>query len=207
VRSTISELQPALNCACVPLTVLPGNEIYLTPNSPELPASGTVSSLGEDMTALVGISLFSGERPLYLDDLIFRLQLRGYRVVLAHPERYAFIERNVNSLDTLVAGGLLPQLTAPALPGDYGGGIRRTAEQLLRRGSYARASSDRHHPGPLRSLAALHERVSALIDSATADALLSENPARVLDNETTIELASTTSKASSFFARVRRRDS
>lgn len=182
VRARIAELQPALDEAGIPLSVVCGNEIYLTPESPNLLAAGTVCSLGGGTTALVELSLFAGERPLYLDDLIFRLQLGGNQIVLAHPERYGFVERDVSALDTLVSGGLLLQLTAPALLGDYGGGIRRTAEHLLRRGSYSLAASDRHHPGPNRSLAALHERITQLSDADTADLLLCENPARVLDD-------------------------
>ena len=181
VRGRLAELQPALRSAGIDLSVLPGNEIYLTPETPRLLADGTIYALAGGRTALVELSLFASERPLYLDDLVFQLQLDGYRVILAHPERYGFVERDGSALDTLVSGGLLLQLTAPALLGDYGGGIRRTAERLLRRGSYSLAASDRHHPGSNRSLAGLHERVTQLCDAETADMLLCENPARVLD--------------------------
>jgi protein-tyrosine phosphatase len=202
VRSKIAELQPALDDAGIALSVLPGNEIYLTPESLDLLTARTVCSLGGGTTALVELSLFAGERPLYLDDLIFRLQLGGYRIVLAHPERYGFVERDVSALDTLVSGGLLLQLTAPALLGDYGGGIRRTAERLLRRGSYSLAASDRHHPGTNRSLAALHERITRLSDGDTADLLLCENPARVLDDESIVQSEPPADKGSSLLGRM-----
>jgi protein-tyrosine phosphatase len=184
------------------LSVLPGNEMYLTPQSPELLADGTVCSLGGGTTALVELSLMSGKRPLYLDDLVFRLQLGGYQVVLAHPERYGFVEKDTSALDTLVQGGLLLQLTAPALLGDYGGTIRRTAERLLRRGCYSLAASDRHHPGPNRSLAALHESITQSIDGATADMLLCENPARVLEGRPIIPAELSEDKGSSLFGRM-----
>jgi protein-tyrosine phosphatase len=202
VRARLAELQPALDAADIPLSVMCGNEIYLTPESPDLLAAGRVCSLGDGKTALVELSLLAGERPLYLDDLIFRLQLGGYQIVLAHPERYGFVERDVSALDTLASGGLLLQLTAPALLGDYGGGIRRTAEHLLRRGSYSLAASDRHHPGNNRSLAALHERITQLSDADTADLLLCENPARVLDNQTLVLLAPSDEKNPSLLGRL-----
>ena len=183
VRAKLAELLPAIQTAGIDLSVLPGNEIYLTPESPQLLADGTICALGGGTTALVELSLFASERPFYVDDLVFQLQLGGYRVVLAHPERYGFVERDPGALDTLVTGGLMLQLTAPALLGDYGNGIRRTAERLLRRGSYSLAASDRHHPGSNRSLAALHERVTQLCDAETADVLLCDNPARVLDGQ------------------------
>lgn len=202
VRSKLAELQPALDAAGIPLSVLAGNEIYLTPESPDLLASGIVCTLGGGTTALVELSLFSVKRPLYLDDLIFRLQLGGNQVVLAHPERYGFVERDVSALDTLVSGGLLLQLTAPALLGDYGGGIRRTAERLLRRGSYSLAASDRHHPGTNRSLAALHERIAQLSDGDTADLLLCDNPARVLENTSLVRSEPSAETGSSLLDRM-----
>jgi protein-tyrosine phosphatase len=202
VRSKIAELQPALDNAGIPLSVLPGNELYLTAASPDLLAAGTVCFLGGGTSALVELSLFSAERPLYLDDLIFRLQLGGYQLVLAHPERYGFVAREVSALDTLTSGGLLLQLTAPGLLGDYGGGVRRTAERLLRRGSYSVAASDRHHPGTNRSLAALHERITRLTDGDTADLLLCENPARVLENKPVVPLEPSAGQGPSLLDRM-----
>jgi hypothetical protein len=58
--------------------------------------------------------------------------------------------------------------------------VRRVAEDLLRRGWYATAASDRHHPGAARSLASLHGRLSQLGGTELADLLLKENPARLL---------------------------
>jgi protein-tyrosine phosphatase len=207
VRSKIAELQPALDEAGIPLSVVPGNEMYLTPHVPDLLASGTVCSLGGGTTVLVELSLLSGERPLYLDDLVFRLQLGGYQVVLAHPERYSFVQRDVSALDAVVSGGLLLQLTAPALLGDYGGGIRRTAERLLRRGSYSLAASDRHHPGTNRSLTALHERITRLSDVDTADLLLCDNPARVLEDRALSQAEPSTEEGPSLLGRIRGRRS
>ncbi|HEX6507925.1 MAG TPA: CpsB/CapC family capsule biosynthesis tyrosine phosphatase [Chloroflexota bacterium] len=202
VRMRVSELGLALEQENVPLSILPGNEVYLTVDVPALVADGIVCRLGDGPGLLVELSLMSNQRPLYLDELVFRLQLDGAQIVLAHPERYPFVDRDVACLDTLVAGGLLLQLTAPALLGEYGPGIRRTAERLLRRGSYSLAASDRHHPGPDRSLAALHERLSETIDVETADLLLCENPARVLEDRPIVSAAPPPKEQPSLFERM-----
>jgi hypothetical protein len=114
----------------------------------------------------------SEKMPLYLEDTVFRLQLAGYQVVLAHPERYGFVQRDPASLDTLVERGVALQLTAPALLGEYGSAIRRTSEKLLSRGHYQMAASDRHHPGADRSLMATHTRITELAGEDQADLLL-----------------------------------
>ena len=187
VQAGVAELQAALDQATIELTVLPGNELYLTPDAPSLVRTGQVSPLGAGSTLLVEISLFADRPPLYLEDTLFHLQLAGYQVVFAHPERYAFVQRDVTSLDQLVTRGVVLQLTAPSLLGEYGASIRRTAVQLLRRGSYATAASDRHHPGPERSLAALHQRITALVDADLADLLLCTNPDRLVAGRPVIQ--------------------
>jgi protein-tyrosine phosphatase len=182
VRAKVDEVRGALQQSGIILRVLPGNELYLVPHAPDLLRRGEVAPLGDGRYVLVELSLAVAERPLYLDDTVFRLQSEGYSVILAHPERYGFVRRDVASLDTLVQRGVALQCTAPAVLGEYGGEIRRIAERLLKRGAYSLAASDRHHPGPARSLAQMHERITSLTDAATADLLLCDNPARVLEN-------------------------
>jgi protein-tyrosine phosphatase len=174
----VEALQAALVHEAIPLTILPGHELYLTPDSPSLLGSGLVAPLGTSNAVLVEVSF--DQRPLYLQDTFFHLQLAGYRPVLAHPERYAFVQRDTACVDELVEKGVILQLTAPSLLGEYGPRVRHTAEQLLRRGAFALAASDRHHPGPLRSLSELHDRLAQVADIGLADLLLQENPARLL---------------------------
>jgi protein-tyrosine phosphatase len=182
VLRTVSDVRDAVARAGVSLDIVPGNELYLVPQAAELLLAGEVLPLGGGRYVLVELSLIVGERPLYLDDTVFALQRAGYAVILAHPERYAFVQRDTTKLDELVHRGVALQVTAPSLLGEYGQRIRRTAERLLKRGSYSLASSDRHHPGPTRSLADTHDRIAKLTDTDTADLLVRDNPARVLDD-------------------------
>ena len=187
VRQKVAELNDALTARGIDLTVVPGNELYLTPDAPELLEQGAVSPLGDGKTVLVELALWAERPPLHLEDTIFRLQLAGYRPVLAHPERYPFVQRDTADIDGWISRGMILQLTAPALLGEYGRGIRRTAERLLHSGAYALAGSDRHHPGSNRSLAALHQRIAELIDADTADLLLRINPERVLSDQPVVQ--------------------
>jgi protein-tyrosine phosphatase len=202
VRRKVAQVRRAVEEAGLNLDVLPGHELYLVPSAPDILRAGDVATLGGGHFVLVELSLVSGERPLYLDDTVFRLQLDGYSVILAHPERYGFVQRDVAALDGLVRRGVALQATAPALLGEYGGGIRRTAERLLRRGLYSLASSDRHHPGHSRSLAQTHERIRSLTNIDTANLLLCENPARVLDDRPLQDAEVDADERSSFFSRL-----
>jgi len=181
VRGLVTQVQTAVDAAGIELKIVPGQEIFLTPELPDLLEQGVAQSLGDGKAVLVELFLGAGERPLYLDDTLFRLQLAGHFPVLAHPERYPFMQRHPELAEPLVNRGVVLQLTAPSLLGLYGAQVRQTAERLLLRGLYCVGASDRHHPGRERSLADMHARIADLTDASTADLLLRTNPGRVLE--------------------------
>ena len=202
VRDAVAALQRALDDAGIDLEVLPGQEIYLTPDLPELLEGGSAIPLAGTRAVLVEVSLLAGQAPLFLEESIFRLQLAGYRPVLAHPERYPFVQRNVAALEPIVARGIVLQLTAPALLGDYGPKVRGTAQELLRLGWYALAGSDRHHPGPRRSLADLRDRLGEVGRTELADLLLRDNPERLLAGRGLLEAEPVSIERTGLFARL-----
>jgi protein-tyrosine phosphatase len=202
VRRLVAEIGAAITAAGIPLVIEQGHEVYLTTAVPALVREGTVALLGTGRAILVELSLTAEERPLYLEDTLFQLQLNGMQPILAHPERYAFVQRDPTVVDALVDLGVVLQVTAPSLLGHYGGYVRRVAERLLRRGSYGLASSDRHHPGQDRSLADVRGRIVSLTDEDTADLLLQENPERLLDGAEPLRPAVLVADDRSLFGRL-----
>lgn len=83
--------------------------------------------------------------PLQLYDIIFELQLAGYKPVLAHPERYNFYHQKMDEYAKLKKAGCLFQINLLSTVGYYGEGVARTAEHLLKKGMIDFASSDIHH--------------------------------------------------------------
>jgi tyrosine-protein phosphatase YwqE len=58
--------------------------------------------------------------PIHLYDLIFDLQVAGYKPVLAHPERYNFYHQNFNEYLKLKNAGCLFQVNLLSVVGYYG---------------------------------------------------------------------------------------
>lgn len=69
--------------------------------------------------------------PLQLRDFVFDLQLRGFRIVLAHPERNVDVQHDPERLRPFVENGVVVQLTAASMDGRLGGRPRATACRLL----------------------------------------------------------------------------
>ena len=83
--------------------------------------------------------------PIQLYDIIFDLQVAGYKPVLAHPERYLFFHNNFNDYEKLKHSGCLFQINMLSVVGYYGKEVALAAQKLLKKGLIDFAGSDIHH--------------------------------------------------------------
>jgi protein-tyrosine phosphatase len=97
----------------------------------------------KDNFVLVEMSYFSP--PINLYDILFQLQLKGYKPVLAHPERYNSYHNNFEQYHKLKTAGCLFQLNLLSLTEQYGKGVQKTAEKLLKENMYDFVGTDTHH--------------------------------------------------------------
>lgn len=80
--------------------------------------------------------------PMGFKAMLETIKKRGYHPVLAHPERYVYMERS--DYRELKSMGVLLQLNVFSLVGFYGPLAKRKAESLLRNGLYDIAGTDLH---------------------------------------------------------------
>ena len=115
--------------------------------------SGPLLTL-KDNYVLVEMSYINA--PIQLYDIIFDLQVAGYKPVLAHPERYVFYHKNFSEYTKLKKSGCLFQLNMLSAVGYYGGGVFLTAKKLLENGMIDYVGSDVHHN---KHIEAFHNKV------------------------------------------------
>ena len=183
LHERLEELQGALDRAGVPLNLVAGTEIYAEPGALERLCAGELLTYGGSRAILIEFSLAIAAQAA--EELIVSFQLAGYRVVVAHPERYRFVQRDPNLLIPLIERGALMQLTADALVGLQGTQMRRLAELLLQHGMIQLIATDAHGPHLARmpNLAAARETVTRLIGGEAATLLTQRVPAAVLADE------------------------
>lgn len=83
--------------------------------------------------------------PIQLFDLIYEIQIAGYKPVLAHPERYLFYHSSLEQYEKLKNAGCYFQLNLLSAVGYYGLGVTKTADNLLKKGWIDFVGSDVHH--------------------------------------------------------------
>lgn len=111
---------------------------------------------------------FSMAHPsMSLKDILFDMQMQGYQPVIAHPERYIYMEHNKEYYEELKMIGCLFQLNILSLGNGYGRSVQELAQYLVKKGYYELAGTDLHHPRHLEALRnpALSGPLQKLIES------------------------------------------
>lgn len=105
-------------------------------------ATGDVLPIGpEQDRLLVETSCFNA--PMNFEALLGQVKKRGLRPILAHPERYVYM--NDLAYRRLHDAGVEFQLNVPSLCGAYGLTVVRKARNMLKAGYYSCFGSDLHN--------------------------------------------------------------
>ncbi len=142
IAGLVADLSLRLADEGIPITVLPGAEIAIT-HIPELdPQQLSLLGLGGGPWLLVEPP-FSPVAP-GLEATLLDLRRQGHRLVLAHPERCAALQKDHDVLRSLAGAGVLMSITAGSLVGRFGGEVRRHALAMAREGLIHNVTSDAH---------------------------------------------------------------
>ena len=82
--------------------------------------------------------------PQGLKDILFEMQMQKYVPVIAHPERYIYLERNKEFYDELKDLGCMFQLNLLSLSGHYGKTVQELANYLIKKEYYDFIGTDLH---------------------------------------------------------------
>ena len=119
IAPLVDELNAHLRTEEIELEIRAGAEIAMTRAAELDPAELARLTLGGGEWLLVECPFTPVATGM--DALVFDLQRRGHRVVLAHPERCPAFHRDRRPLELLVHGGVLTSITAGSLVGRFGG--------------------------------------------------------------------------------------
>lgn len=85
--------------------------------------------------------------PPELKDASFQLNLHGYKMVYAHPERYMYLFDNERLIEELLDRNIIFQLNAISLTGCYSKPVQKLAEKLIDMKAVQLVGTDCHNMG------------------------------------------------------------
>ena len=117
-----------------------GNEVYFSDKTINL--LDKVSTLNNSKYLLIELPMSSKIKDL--EEMIFDLTVNKIVPIIAHPERYSYVQDDIKYLDHLKELGVLFQVNYGSLIGKYGKKCEKTAKKLLKKNYISFMGTDIH---------------------------------------------------------------
>lgn len=181
LQRQLEALRAAVRRAGLQVELYAGMEVFATGDVPHLLDCGRLLTLGGSRYLLVEFGF--DESPDFAEAILAAIAARGAVPVVAHPERYRFIQGNEALLLEWSRQGYVLQINKGSLAGRFGRRAARTARWCMASGCVHLIASDAH--SPYRRTTRMEEawELAAAADGPEiADFLLRENPRRILED-------------------------
>ena len=166
----------------IDLEVVLGNEIFINLDIDKYLEDKEASSLGDSKYILIEFS--RNDYPSFIDLVLYNLQLKGYRPIIAHPERYRYVWENPNLVADWIEKGALMQMNLPSILGIYGKRQKETAKILLKNNMVHFLATDSHSNKRRSPKAAKGmEEVKKLVAKEVFEDIAINNQYKLLNNE------------------------
>lgn len=175
-------LNRALEREGIALRVHPGVEILCLPETVDLAREGNLPTLGSSRYVLC--EFFFDSPYEAMDRMLEGIAGAGYRVVVAHPERYEAVIRDPRGVRRWFRKGYVIQLNKGSILGAFGSRVQEAADWLLEGGFVHLIASDAHSPRHRTTdLSVLRRLLLERYPPSYVELLLAENPGRLLRDQ------------------------
>lgn len=137
-------LKDELNKRNIKMDLFLGNEVYINEDINSLVIRKEIRTLNN--TRYILIELPFNSRLNGLDDYLYELELKGYKVIIAHPERYKYFQDDYKLASELYSSGVLFQCNYGSIVGQYGTSSMKLVKHLLKENMVDFMCSDVHKP-------------------------------------------------------------
>ena len=178
-------LTTALAARNMALRVLANAEHHLVPDLLQRIETGGIVPIGGNTNWLL-VELPWSPLPM-LEALLFHLQARDFRLLLAHPERHTWLDPV--TLSTWIARGVRTQAELGSCVGAYGAAARTCAFRLVEQGLVHVLASDIHRPEEVQTaVGGGMASVAKHFGQVALERGSSANPAAILRNAAVTEI-------------------
>lgn len=150
ILQKLGEVREAVKAAGIDVEINAAAEYFLDEHVEEMLKNKEPLLTIKDNLVLTEFSM--AYPPMNIKDVVFEMSMQGYQPIIAHPERYIYLERNKEFYTELRDSGCFFQLNILSLSGHYGRSVVELANYLLKHDFYSLIGTDLHHSGHLQGL-------------------------------------------------------
>ncbi len=161
--------------------ILPGADVHFSPDLLERLERKEIVTVNDQGRYLMIEFAFQGI-PYLAEEVLFQLMTNGITPIISHPERNMEIGQRPQRYYGMVRMGCLGQVTAMSLTGEFGPGIKKSAERLLAKRLIHIIASDAHSPdGRPPILSAGVKAAEKIVGKKEARKMVTEYPEAVIE--------------------------
>ena len=195
--SLIREELKKINCN---IEIIQGNEIYITNNINSLLENKQAVTLNDEKYVLFELPL--NAEAMNLNEVVYQILEKGRIPILAHPERYPFVQKNPNVLLDLIEDGVLMQCNYGSIIGQYGKQTKNTLKKMLEHNMVHLLGSDVHRPETIyTNIDKSIEEIRKIIDEEILENITEIYPDAVIKGER-IEIPNAMTIKTTIFSKI-----
>ena len=158
-----------------------GNEVYLAENIIELLETGKATTINKSRYILFEFPM--NTKPMNMYDIIYDMMQNKLIPILAHPERYSFVQKEPEIIYDLIQKGVLMQANYGSIIGRYGEKAQLMVRKFFENNMIHFLGSDVHKKNTIypRITQALNE-IKDIIGKEKLNELTTINPNMVLED-------------------------
>lgn len=159
-----------------------GSEIYITEDMFELIEQEKASTINNSRYILFELPMNS--KTFLAKEIVYRAIEKGYLPIIAHPERYTYVQEDINYARELSNMGALFQSNYGSIIGMYGNHAKKTIYKLLEDDLIQFLGSDVHREGQIyNKVPKILKKLEKVISKKKIEELTQINAEKVLNNE------------------------
>jgi protein-tyrosine phosphatase len=182
IRQATLRLQEVLDAEGIPLRLVAGADIYMTPDFVAGLRSGHLLTIADSRYVLVEPPHHIA--PPQLEGFFFNLVVAGYVPIMTHPERLSWVASGYEAIKRLILAGVWMQVTAGSFAGAFGRNALYWAQRMLDEGCVHLIATDAHDAERRPpDLVAARDLVATRVGAEEAQRLVSTRPMGVLKDQ------------------------
>ena len=176
------KLQEVLKKQGTKINLHSGMEIYITNQMEELLENKKILTLANSRYILIELPLATNVK--YFDYVVYYLEAKGIKPIIAHPERYKCVQKDPDIVEEYIEKGCLIQCNYGSIVNLYGREAEKTIKTLLKKNQVHFLGSDVHREnGTYLIILDAIKKIRKIIGENKINELTTINPKKILQNE------------------------
>ena len=176
------KLQEVLKKQGTKINLHSGMEIYITNQMEELLENKKILTLANSGYMLIELPLATNVK--YFDYVVYYLEAKGIKPIIAHPERYKCVQKDPDIVEEYIEKGCLIQCNYGSIVNLYGREAEKTIKTLLKKNQVHFLGSDVHREnGTYLIILDAIKKIRKIIGENKINEITKKKKKKILQNE------------------------